>query len=327
MGLDFKERLRNGPMSDRLRKLGYRQEEVYVEGKMLIRMISPSGRVWLTGGNMSYPMNSHTVYELANNKQYSYALANALNITTPRSVYVSHAGITDELRDLLKDVKKVIVKPLDSYQSKGLTLNITDESQLSLAIDHALREAQYAIVQEFIEGEEYRFSVLDGQVVSVLRRERPQVVGDGVATIAQLVEDENRSRSALPDTMLPYPQWTHELVGDVVNSSEILNSGEVRLLSSTTLVSKGASVYELIDKVHSSYRDAASHFATEIGAGFVAIDMFILDHTTHAASDNYRFNECNASPSLKMYLAPRNRTMEHIIDQVVNMTDKYLNKT
>ena len=183
-----------------------------------------------------------------------------------------------------------------------------------------------AIVQEQVEGEEYRFSVLNGKVISVLRRERPQVIGDGTSTIREFVARENEQRSHLEHAILNYPQWTPELLGDGILSDDVLEAGERRLLSGTTLVSKGASVYELIDETHQSYIQIAELFAQEIAAGFVAIDMFLHDHATEANASNYRFNECNSAPSLKMYLAPRNRNIEYIIDTVVDEVDKALNK-
>lgn len=326
MSLIFQDSTRRGPLSDSLNARGYQLQEAFLGGKLLVRMTSPSGRSWLSGANMSYPMNSHAVYELSGDKQRTYQVADALNIAIPLSIYVQSADITPELSRLLSDGVRLIVKPLDSFKAKGVTLNITDETQLADAINTSFKESPTAIVQEQVEGEEYRFSVLNGKVVSVLRRERPQVTGNGIDTISQLVAHENELRRNLENALLPYPQWTFDLLGESIESDDVLALGERRLLSGTTLVSRGASVYELIDKVDDSYVQIAEQFAQEIAGGFVAVDMFLQDHTQVANASNYRFNECNAAPSLKMYLAPRNRNTEHVIEMVVDEVDKALNK-
>lgn len=324
----FKESDRTGPLSDRLRNLGYRLEECRIGGRLLIRMTAPSGRTWLTGKNMAYPMNSRMVYEVADNKRLSYDMALAAGIEVPESLYTKGGqDYVDDAREMLKRHDRLIVKPLDSYKSRGVTLGISTVESLDEAIRAALGESSVAIVQEQVRGEEYRFTVLDGSVVSVLRRERPQVVGDGSSAICDLVEAENAMRRAMPgDGVVTYPQWTQALLGDVVNSEEVLADGEVQLLSNTSLVSRGASVYELIDQVDRSYIEMAERFVNQIGAGFVAIDMFIINHTEAAKAGRYWFNECNASPSLKMYFASRNRSSVHVVDEVIQLTDRHLIK-
>lgn len=319
---------RQGPLSDRLRARGYALEEAHLDGRLIVRMTAPSGRVWTTGKNMNYPMNSQCVHLIADNKHLSYTLAHKLSIQAPQSIYVERAAVAmDICRSFLMQHDRVIVKPLDSYKSRGVTLNITTEKELQDALQLAFKESPTAIIQQQVRGEEYRFTVLHGKVMSVLRRERPQVVGDGTSSIRQLVAHENDARKTLRQSGIDYPQWTKALVGDDVESDEVVEAGVERILASTTLVSRGASVYELSGEADSSYGEMAERFASEIGAGLCAVDMFILDHTQPATPGNYWFNECNASPALKMYTVVRNADSSWIADAIVEATDKYLNIT
>lgn len=315
----FKESSRQSALWVGLKERGFRVEETICNGKLYIRMISPEGKSWLASNKMSYPMNGHEVYCIANDKSVSYGIARSLDINIPDSIYVVRDNFSNnEVEAFLATMKPVIVKPLDSYQSKGVTLNINQPEQLRRALEKAWRESATAIIQEQVSGEEYRFTVLDGKVISVLRRERPQIVGDGASTVAELVAIENEAREKLS---VSYPAWSQNLVGDAVRDGRILPAGERLILSQATMARNGASIYEVIDETDSRYIELAEKFAGEIGAGLLAVDMFIEDHRKYG---QYWFNECNAAPALKLYMAVRNRDDSHVIDKIVDRTAKLL---
>src|SRR3989344_4970682 len=322
----FKKSERGG-LYARLRERGYIVEDAKISGLSVIRIIAPNGLVWVTGKKMAYPMNSAFIHQISDNKRLSYELASSLSIRTPKTMYVDRSMGMEELHAFLKQYPLVVVKPLDSYKSHGVTIGVNSMDIMPQALEHAYQESPVAIIQEQVGGEEYRFTILEGAVVSVLRRERPQVIGDGVSTVRQLVSRENSTRRDLILSDAIYPQWTVDLIGDVVMSEDIPGIGEVRILSGATLVSKGASLYELRGDVDASYVALAERFATTVGAGFVAIDMFIVDHQVEASKGHYWFNECIASPSLKMYVSARNEDNHWIVDKIVDTTDNNLNFT
>ena len=309
-----------------LRDLGYRIENTRLGGRLIFRLTTPSGRVWITGDEKrTYPMNNHCIHQIADDKRLSYELANRLGLRIPQTVYVDTSMNKKDIVAFLDQYSPVIVKPLDSHKSRGVTLGITSKELLAQSLERARVESPTVIVQEQVRGEEYRFTVLEGKVVSVLRRERPQVIGDGIHPIRQLVARENDLRNLLREKGVDYPEWTGELVGDNVTSEEVLEIGVTRILSNTTLVSRGASVYELLDETDAFYIEAAERFAREIGAGLCAVDMFILDETQPLTQDNYWFNECNTSPSLKMYSVARNADNRWIVEKIIKTMDRYLN--
>ena len=311
-----------------LRDRGYGIENARLDGRLVYRLMAPNGRIWITyDDKKTYPMNSPLFHRIADDKRVAYEVASKLGLHVPQTVYVDVAMNIDSFSVLLNQHAPAIVKPLNSYKSIGVTLNITTKEKLHDALEIAFQESPTAIIQEQVQGEEYRFTVLEGKVVSVLRRERPQVVGDGIQSICQLVRQENELRKTMRDRGVDYPEWTTELIGDSMASDEVLETGVKRILSSTTLVLKGASVYERRDETNVSYIEMAERFASEIGAGLCAVDMFLLDETHPAALGNYWFNECNASPALKMYAVARNADNGWVVEKIIETTDKYLNIT
>ncbi|MRB24833.1 bifunctional glutamate--cysteine ligase/glutathione synthetase, partial [Bacillus thuringiensis] len=55
----------------------------------------------------------------------------------------------------------------------------------------AFKEDSSVLIEEFINGTEYRFFVLDGKVSAVLLRIPANVIGDGSHTIEELVAQKN----------------------------------------------------------------------------------------------------------------------------------------
>lgn len=295
-----------------------------IAGERRIRITSPSGRNWLSGAMIAFPMNSREVCLVAGNKNISYEFARMLDIPYPQTLYLTQDESTnnEETALLLEKYGKLVVKPLDGYKSHGITLNIKTPESLRAALETAWVESPTAIVQQQVEGEEYRFSVLDGKVISVLRRERPQVIGDGESMVKELIVEENLRRQQL-QTAVPYPEWTRDLVGDALDSQKVLANGEVKILTNATMVANGASIYDVTDETHQDYIMMAERFAQAIGAGFVAVDMFIDDHKSYGT---YWFNECNAAPALKLYKAVRNKNCDHVIKAVLDRTADIIDK-
>ena len=81
----------------------------------------------------------------------------------------------------------VVLKPRYGYQGKGVYLNIKNEKQLIEAYNKIKSKYKDIMVEQYIEGYDYRVCVVDGDVIAVSRRNPPIVKGDGVSTIKELI--------------------------------------------------------------------------------------------------------------------------------------------
>lgn len=319
--ITFQECTRTGPFWTAFRDRGYKLEEYVVDTHAMVRMTSPNDKVWLTSTNISYPMVSSASHAIAANKYWTYSLAEAAGVCIPRTVLISGSEL-QSANELLTTSSPLIVKPLDSYGSKGLTLNITSEQTLSAAIEEARLISSEVLVQEQVDGDELRFTIVDGKVVSVLLRQSPQLVGDGSSTIQRLLQRDNENRQGLDFGFIKYPQLTPELIeGHFFEDNTIPASGDVITLSRATMVRRGASVYEIGEQVDDSYKDIANKVAHELGSQFMTVDIFIKDRREPANNTNYWFNECNTAPALRLYYADRNRKGPAIAELIVNKMD------
>ncbi|MCC7276517.1 MAG: hypothetical protein IT561_27890, partial [Alphaproteobacteria bacterium] len=84
----------------------------------------------------------------------------------------------------------LVVKPSDARLQAGVTFLYRVEDA-ERAFGEAAAHGSAVVAESFLPGREYRILVIDGAVVEAFERPPPLVVGDGAATIAELVAREN----------------------------------------------------------------------------------------------------------------------------------------
>ncbi len=309
-------------LGDELLSRGYTQIELDL-GNSYIQYISPNGKVAISKSQFyDYPFISGITKTISRDKELSYAFAQELGVTVPNTIR------TDKFQDATKFLAthgRVIVKPTELGGGQGLTLNITDPSQLSRAIKHATYEKSIPLIQEQFIGEEVRFTIIGGKVKSAILRQTPRVVGDGNKSIAELIEIENKARESLVFPLLSYPQLSPEIISDeFINDLRVPGENEVVELSNATTIAKGASFYGILDLIHSSYLAIAERLALRLNPPFLVVDFMIKDWRTEATQNNYVFLEFNTAPALAVYTSIRSGDKPDIIAKMADLVDHYV---
>jgi cyanophycin synthetase len=87
-----------------------------------------------------------------------------------------------------------VVKPQSGNRARGVTANLRSPSEVRRAFKKAVAVHKQVLVEEHLPGEDYRFVVMHGKVVSVIKRVTPTIVGDGRRTVSDLVQEMNENR-------------------------------------------------------------------------------------------------------------------------------------
>jgi D-alanine-D-alanine ligase-like ATP-grasp enzyme len=279
----------------------------------------------LQTANINYPFTSMTAWALAKNKAEATKYVRRQRLNAPDTLTIT-AGPYDQalVRSFLQRHGRVIVKPLDSSLSRGLTTDITTFEALGVAIEAARQHSTRVLVQEQVFGEEIRFATINGRVVSALLRRTPRVIGDGTSTVAELIKVENEQRRLITDTLVPYPQLEGALIRQSLDQTVVPAKGEVVELSRATMIGKGCSVYDVLDDLHPSYIEKVERLVKDINASFFVTDIFIRDYTQPASDDNYWFIEFNTSPVLKLFYSCRDGNMHDIVPVLAREVDRKL---
>jgi D-alanine-D-alanine ligase-like ATP-grasp enzyme len=147
------------------------------------------------------PFGDPVSIELASAKDLTYELLARDGVRVPQHIVVRRSDRRAAYAFLEAGPAPLVVKPArGGGGGRGVTPSVETASQLERALHHAGSTSERVIVERQAVGEHFRFLLLDGAVLDVIRRGRPQVVGDGTSTIEELMFAEYRRRLEMDST-------------------------------------------------------------------------------------------------------------------------------
>lgn len=219
----------------------------------------------------------------------------------------------------------VVVKPDVGNHGNGSTINICDREQLIKAFHEALTYHSEVIVEEYVQGGDFRFLVIDGKFVASATREPAHVVGDGQATIQELIQKVNADpRRGFGHekvlTQIEIDPMTERLLALRGQSlSDRPTSGEKVYLKATANLSQGGTATDVTDEIHPEIRLMAERAAQIIGLDCVGIDALAHDISLPLHQSGLKVVEVNAAPGFRMHLEPTNGAAHNVAKPLVDM--------
>ncbi|ODU59790.1 MAG: cyanophycin synthetase [Comamonadaceae bacterium SCN 68-20] len=204
----------------------------------------------------------------------------------------------------------VVVKPQDGNQGKGVTVNITTRAQLEAAYATAQGYSDEVMVERFLPGHDFRLLVVGHQLVAAARREPPQVLGDGVHTISQLVDIVNQDprRGSGHGTALTKIRLDDiaiaRIAAEGLTPDSVPAQGQRVVLRNNANLSTGGSATDVTDDVHPEVAARAIEAAQTIGLHICGVDVICESILRPLEEQNGGIVEVNAAPGLRMHLAP-----------------------
>lgn len=252
------------------------------------------------------------------------------NITVPIGYIIETVEEGIDLLKLNKLPTQLVIKPNNSNFGKGITIfnNGYNEQELIKAIQYALKEDSTILLEQFISGKEYRFLVIDNEVVGVLHRRAANVVGDGNSTIKQLVEEKNKDSLRCKGYKTPLEYLN---LGEIeiqflkeqgLNIDSIPKMGERIYLRENSNISTGGDSIDFADEVHESYKQIALEAALALDVKISGIDMMIDDINVPATQMNYAIIELNFNPAIHIHCYPYRGKNRSIGDKIIKLLFK-----
>lgn len=85
-----------------------------------------------------------------------------------------------------------VTKPYEGNHGRGISIRLTTPDEVAAGFAAAREHARSVIVESFVEGDDHRLLVVNGDLVAATKRTPGHVVGDGVHTVAALVDIMNQ---------------------------------------------------------------------------------------------------------------------------------------
>ncbi|MDW7675157.1 MAG: cyanophycin synthetase [Bacillota bacterium] len=246
--------------------------------------------------------------DISCNKQLTKQLLMENNIPVPCG---DVANTIDDALTIADEIGyPVVLKPLDGNQGKGVILNVCSSKELKKNFRIAAKYNVSVIVEKYIEGNDYRALVINDKVCAVAERRAPEVVGDGIHTIKELVEMENASeirgnghekaqtKIRLDRVALNYLQRNN------LTQFSIPQVGQIVKLRENGNISTGGSARDCTDNIHPDNAEFAINSAKIIGLDIAGIDLITKDISKPIKEIGGAVLEVNAVPGLRMHLHP-----------------------
>lgn len=122
------------------------------------------------------------------------------NIPVPKFAKIdSH----DNVKNIINTMNKldiyfpIVLKPIDGTFGIDVITNIDNEKELNESINSLKKKYKELMLEEQISGDCYRIFVFNNKVIDVIKREKPYVIGNGIHTVNELIEERNKEQEKL----------------------------------------------------------------------------------------------------------------------------------
>ena len=245
---------------------------------------------------------------IAQDKELTKKLLGAAGVPVPTGRSASDAE--DAWLAALEIGLPVVVKPNDGNQGKGVTVNITTKEHLQQAYAVAKEFRDDILVEKYMPGNDFRLLVVGDKLVAAARRDPPKVVGDGIQTIAQLVEQVNLdprrgTGHSTSLTKMRFDEIAHAcLASQGFCAESIPVKGQRVNLRNNANLSTGGSATDVTDDVHPEVAARAVAAAHMVGLDICGVDLVCDSILRPIEEQGGGIVEVNAAPGLRMHLTP-----------------------
>lgn len=275
-------------------------------------------KIWMTVSSNT----SSIGVETAGNKDLTKKILASHLIPVPKGYLITSF---EELENIFSMVPfPLAIKPYDGNHGKGVTCNIVNRQQAKIGFELAKSFSNKVIVEKHIEGYDFRFLVVNYQLVAASMRTPAQVIGTGNKTIEALINEVNQDpkRGEGHDnylTRISVDEVTREILESrKLNLQSILKKGEVLPLKHSANISAGGTAVDVTERVHPFNKRMVERVAKIIGLDICGIDAMVQNIEAPMNERNSAIIEVNAAPGLRMHLSPSQGNSRNVAAALIN---------
>jgi D-alanine-D-alanine ligase-like ATP-grasp enzyme len=229
---------------------------------------------------------------------------------------VAHGGVAFTKRGAMKifnNVKKtqnspLITKPNLGSRSRHTMIHINTPEELIIGFKKAKKLSPLVIVEEELRGFLFRGTLIDKKLVGVVKRDQPEVIGDGIHTLQELLDQENKRaerRGPIFHKIKIDKETEEELNRQNIKLSDIPEKERIVTFSQKTSRGVGGTTTEVTDITHPDNIAMLEHVGKFLDDPLVGVD-FIMEDITKSWKEEQHCGiiECNSLPFIDLHHYP-----------------------
>ncbi len=205
-------------------------------------------------------------------------------------------------------IKPVITKPNLGSRSRHTTIHINTEEELRVGFKKANQLSPLAIIEEELRGFLFRGTLINGELVGVVKRDQPEVLGDGIHTLQELLDKENKR----PERAGPIfhiikidKEAEEELKRQNITLADIPEKDRIVTFSQKTSRGCGGTTTEVSNIVHPDNKEMLEHVGRFLNDPLIGVDFIIEDITKSWKEEQHcGIIECNSLPFIDLHHYP-----------------------
>ena len=228
------------------------------------------------------------------NKHLTHRILQSAGLHTPHHQLIHHFSDAEQF---LNTHKSIVVKPNNGEQGHGVSLNIQTHSSLHHAVQQAQKICSRLLLETFVEGIDLRIVVINYEVIAAAIRRPPEVTGDGILSIEDLIKKQSRRRESMTggESKIPIDSETTASLNNIgYHLSDILDSGETITVRKTANLHQGGTIHDVTNLIHQNLKTVAVKAARSLNIPVVGLDFIIQS----IDQPNYVIIEANERPGL-----------------------------
>lgn len=193
--------------------------------------------------------------------------------------------------------ERVVVKPMNGEQGRGVSVDLRTMTEIEQAIAQAGSPPEEVLLEAFVAGEDIRIIVMDNRVVAAAIRRPAQVRGNGRHTVRELIEAQSRRRKTAThgESSIPMDTETKRCVHQASYQFEtILPQGTNLVVRKTANLHTGGTIHDVTPLIHPDLADAAVRAAQALEIPVVGLDFMVPS----IQESQYYIIEANERPGL-----------------------------
>ena len=211
--------------------------------------------------------------------------------------------------EIFNSIKKpVITKPNLGSRSRHTLIHINTPEDLIIGFRKAKKLSPLVVVEEELNGFLFRGTLVDGKLVGVVKRDQPEVKGDEVHTLRELLEEENKrpERNGPVFHKITVDKETEkELKRENITMDDIPEKDRIITFSQKTSRGCGGTTTEVTDIVHPENVKLLEKLGAFLKDPLVGVDFIIEDVSKPWYTEQHcGIIECNSLPFIDLHHYP-----------------------
>lgn len=213
-----------------------------------------------------------------------------------------------------------VLKPRNGHKGKDVITNInTVENLLKAYRDNSFQFSKM-VVEEHIEGEDYRLLVVNGKFVAAVTRVPAHVIADGIHSVNELIEITNKDQRR--DGLYLLPIIADDDLKRVIEKQNItletvLEKNKIIKLREAANVSLGGSTIDVTHHVHPDNKSAAVTAAKCCLLDVAGVDFVTTDISKSWRDGFGKIIEVNSGPGADLHMLPTEGSKQDISSQFI----------